>query len=147
MPSTSPVGSIHRTVGTGTSLYAAASRMASNWSCSRYAGKTGTSSAAGATRATNSPSRRSPFSVHEASRTRVSDDIPLAAMPVCRVTVGSAPSGSSVASHSASTPGMFSAARLDRCIEKSAAGGWVTAEALVERVLVSRIRVNFDGRL
>ena len=107
----------------------AASRMASNWSWSRYVGKTGTSSAAGATRATNSPSRRSPPSVQAASRTRVSDDIPLAAMPVCRVTDGSAASGSWVVSHSASTFGMFVTSRLDRCIEKSADGAWLTSAA------------------
>ncbi len=102
MPSTAPVGSIQRTAGTGTSLRSPTSRIASYWSCSRYAGNTGTSSAAGATRATNSPPRRSPFSVHAASRTSVSDDMPLAAIPLCRVTVGSAPSGRSPASHSAS---------------------------------------------
>ncbi len=127
MPSTSPVASIQRTRGTGTSLRSPASRIASNWSWSRYDGKTGTSSAAGATRATNSPSRRSPFSVHEASSTRVSDDMPLAAIPVCSLTVGSAPSGRWEASHSASRFGTLAESRLDRCIEKSAGGPWVTS--------------------
>ena len=122
MPSTSPVGSIQRTVGTGTSLCSPARRIASNWSWRRYAGKTGTSSVAGATRATYSPSRVSPFSVHDASRISVSDDIPLAAIPVCSVTVGSAPSGSTVESHSARAFGTFAESRLERCMEKSSGG-------------------------
>jgi hypothetical protein len=62
--------------------------------------------------------------------TRVSDDIPLAAIPVCSVTVGSAPSGSWPASHSASRLGTFAESRLDRCIEKSAEGPGVTAADL-----------------
>ena len=130
MPSTSPVASIHRTCGTGTSLRSPAIRIASYWSWSPYVAKTGTSSAAGATRATYSPSRCSPSSVQVASSTSVSDDMPLASMPVCSVTVGSAPSGSWVASHSVSRFGTLAESRLDRCIEKSAGGPWVTSAAL-----------------
>src|SRR6478735_2913279 len=53
----------------------------------------------------------------------VSDDIPLASTPLCRVTTGSAPSGRTVASQSASRSGSVLASRLERCIFRSAGGG------------------------
>ncbi len=53
LPSTVPVGSIQRTLGTGTSVSSATCRMTSYWWSIRYAENTGTSDSVGATRATH----------------------------------------------------------------------------------------------
>ena len=70
---------------------------------------------------------RAPPSVQVASRTSVSDDMPLLSMPLCSTTSGSACSGSRLLSHPSSTSGTRAASRLLRCIFRSAGGGaWVT---------------------
>ena len=69
----------------------------------------------GATRATYSPVRGSPSSVQVASKTSVSEDMPLASMPLCSVTFGSR-------------------ARRQRtgqpALEQCRDGGWIAAGAL-----------------
>ena len=89
----------------------------------------------------------SPSSVQAASRIRVSDDMPLASTPLCSVTTGSAPAGSTVASHSASRPGSVLASRLERCIFRSAGGGaCVTCPSQVWRVTsISHLSASIGG--
>src|SRR5581483_11335804 len=98
-PSTSPVVSIQRTWGTGTSVSSETNRITSNWWSSRYDGNTGTSCAVGATRTTKRCSTGALSSVHCAVRMIVSDDMPFASTPLSTVTSGVAPPGRTVDSH------------------------------------------------
>ena len=111
-------------------------RITSNCSCRAYDGNTGRSSAVGATRATKWPTLVCPSSVQVASRTIVSEDIPLASMPLRSTTEGVAPSGSTVPSQPANLSASSPPSRLDRCIFMSAGGGtWVTRPPSLEHVL------------
>ena len=87
---------------------------------------TGNSSGLGATRATNSRVERSPSSVHVASKTRVSELIPLESMPLWIVTCGSAPSGRAPLSQASSSGGTVAGSRAVRCSLRSELGPMVT---------------------
>ena len=105
MPSTAPVGSSHRTRGTGTSVISPTSRITSNWWSIRYDENTGTSASAGATRATHFSSCAWPSASQRPVRMMVSEDIPLESTPLSTVTCGVVPPGITVDSHCDITPG------------------------------------------
>ena len=88
--------------------------------------KTGNSSGDGATRATYSPVLRSPSSVHSASKTSVSELMPLESMPLWIVTFGSAPSGSAPVSQASSSGGTVAGSRAVRWSFRSDVGPMVT---------------------
>ena len=92
--------------------------------------KTGMSCAAGATRATYSPVRGSPSSVQVASKTSVSELMPLESMPLSSVTCGWAPADSAPASQFSSRAGTVAGSRLERWSLRSAGGPWVTGCSL-----------------
>jgi hypothetical protein len=83
VPRGSGDGSFQNVAGTGTSVCSPTARISSNCRVRSYAGNTGTSAASGATRATSDSMRGPDSSVHAASKSRVSLDIPFAEVP-CR---------------------------------------------------------------
>ena len=90
--------------------------MTSNWWSSRYVGKTGTSSAVGATRATSFCSTGFGRSAAQrAVRMMVSDDMPVESTPLSTVTSGVTPPGSTVDNHRDIRRGTVAVSRLERC--------------------------------
>ena len=73
------------------------------------------SATVGATLATHFSSTGVPWSFQRPLRMSVSEDIPLASMPLSTVTSGSAPLGRTVASHCDSAAGSALISRAERC--------------------------------
>src|SRR3954468_8169775 len=91
-------------------------------------GKTGTSSALGATRATHFCSSGRPACCHLAVRMMVSELIPLASTPLSTVTSGATPPGMTVESHYDITDGRVVTSREEcwRRLTSSTAGSLTT---------------------
>ncbi|CNM92046.1 Uncharacterised protein [Mycobacterium tuberculosis] len=128
--------SIQRTRGTGTSVSSPTSRITSNWWSSRYVGNTGTSSAAGAPRATSFCWIDRPSCCHRAVKMMVSDDMPVESTPLSTVTSGAAPPGNTLDSQRDITAGRVVTSRLERWSRSMApiAGSLATSASLVRQL-------------